>query len=72
MGLKPVKTAEEIEGLAWDGVKKFDGRTAIYIKPMYWAEHGSPFSVVAADPESTRFALWPCSRRRCTPPSPRR
>ncbi|MCL6706385.1 branched-chain amino acid aminotransferase [Pseudomonas sp. R2.Fl] len=57
MGLKPVKTAEEIEGLAWDGVKKFDGRTAIYIKPMYWAEHGSPFSVVAADPESTRFAL---------------
>ena len=57
MGLKPVKTAEEIETLAWEGVKKFDGKTAIYIKPMYWAEHGSPYSVVAADPESTRFAL---------------
>ncbi|MBO3759288.1 branched-chain amino acid aminotransferase [Ciceribacter sp. L1K22] len=57
MGMKPVKTPEEIEALAWDGVKKFDGKTAIYIKPMYWAEHGAPFSVVAADPDSTRFAL---------------
>ncbi|KQZ63172.1 aminotransferase [Rhizobium sp. Root149] len=57
MGMKPTKTPEEIEHLALEGVKKFDGKTAIYIKPMYWAEHGSPFSVVAADPESTRFAL---------------
>ncbi|MBD9371448.1 branched-chain amino acid aminotransferase [Rhizobium sp. ARZ01] len=57
LGMKPTKSAEEIEGLAWEGVKKFDGKTAIYIKPMYWAEHGSPFSVVAPDPESTRFAL---------------
>jgi branched-chain amino acid aminotransferase len=57
MGLKPVKTAEEIEALAWDGVKKFDGKTPIYIKPMYWGEHGSPGSVVTVDGESTRFAL---------------
>lgn len=57
MGLKPVMAAEEIERLAWEGVEKFDGKTAIYIKPMYWAEHGSPGSVVAADAESTRFAL---------------
>ena len=57
MDLKPVKTAEEIEELAWEGVKKFDGKTAIYIKPMYWGEHGSRGSVVAVDPESTRFAL---------------
>jgi Branched-chain amino acid aminotransferase/4-amino-4-deoxychorismate lyase len=57
MGMKAVKTAEEIASLAWEGVKKFDGKTAIYIKPMYWAEHGLPFSVVAPDPESTRFAL---------------
>ncbi|KQY31884.1 branched-chain amino acid aminotransferase [Rhizobium sp. Root483D2] len=57
LGLKPVVTAEDIEALAWEGVKKFDGQTAIYIKPMYWAEHGMPGSVVAADPDSTRFAL---------------
>lgn len=57
MGLDAVKTPEEIEALAWEGVKKFDGQTAIYIKPMYWGEHGSAGSVVAVDPESTRFAL---------------
>ena len=57
LGLSAVVAAEEIEALAWEGVKKFDGKTAIYIKPMYWAEHGSPTSVVAPDPGSTRFAL---------------
>ena len=57
MGMKPTMRAEEIEQLALEGVRKFDGKTAIYIKPMYWAEHGTPYSVVAPDPESTRFAL---------------
>jgi branched-chain amino acid aminotransferase len=57
MGLNPTKTPEEIEALALEGVRKFDGKTPIYIKPMYWAEHGSPFSVVTPDPESTRFVL---------------
>jgi len=55
--MKATVSAEEIERLSWEGVKKFDGKTAIYIKPMYWAEHGMPGSVVAADPDSTRFAL---------------
>ncbi len=57
MGMSATVSTEEIERLAWEGVKKFDGKTAIYIKPMYWAEHGMPGSVVAADPASTRFAL---------------
>ncbi|MGV8936116.1 MAG: branched-chain amino acid aminotransferase [Allorhizobium sp.] len=57
MGMTPVMTAEQIEKLSWDGIAKFDGNTAIYIKPMYWAEHGMAGSVVAADPDSTRFAL---------------
>ncbi|MBV2185406.1 MAG: branched-chain amino acid aminotransferase [Rhizobium sp.] len=57
MGMTATVSAEEIERLAWEGVKKFDGKTAIYIKPMYWAEHGQAGSVVAADPASTRFAL---------------
>ncbi len=59
MGLKPLKTAEEIEALAWEGVKKFDGKTPIYIKPMYWGEHGSPGSVVAVDPEIDPFRTLP-------------
>ncbi|KSV85192.1 Branched-chain-amino-acid aminotransferase [compost metagenome] len=56
LGLKPTMAAEEIEALTWEGAKKFDGKTALYVKPMYWAEHGAA-GVVAIDPESTRFAL---------------
>lgn len=57
MGMAATVAAEEIERLALEGVKKFDGKTAIYIKPMYWAEHGQAGSVVAPDAASTRFAL---------------
>jgi len=56
LGLKPTMTAGEIVGLTWDGLKKFDGKTAVYIRPMYWAEHGG-YMGVPADPDSTRFCL---------------
>ena len=54
--MKPVMAADEIVALTHEGLKKFDGKTAVYIKPMYWAEHGG-YMGVPADPESTRFAL---------------
>jgi branched-chain amino acid aminotransferase len=56
LGLKPTESAETIAGLTWDGLKKFDGKTAVYIRPMYWAEAGG-YMGVPADPESTRFCL---------------
>ena len=56
LGLKPTMATEEIVGLTWDGLKKFDGKTAVYIRPMYWAEHGG-YMGVPADPASTRFCL---------------
>jgi branched-chain amino acid aminotransferase len=56
LGMKATMTAEEIIGLSMDGFKKFDGKTAVYIRPMYWAEHGG-YMGVPADPESTRFCL---------------
>ncbi len=56
LGLKPTMSPQEIVGLTWDGLKKFDGRTAVYIRPMYWAEHGGYMSV-PPDPLSTRFCL---------------
>ncbi len=56
LGLKPTMTAEEIVGLTWEGLKRFDGKTAVYIRPMYWAEHGG-YMGVPADPASTRFCL---------------
>ena len=56
MGLNPTMSAEEIVGLTHDGLKKFDGKTAVYIRPMYWGEHGG-YMGVPADPDSTRFCL---------------
>ena len=56
LGLRATMEAGAIEDLAREGLKKFDGKTAVYIKPMYWAEHGGYMSV-PADPDSTRFCL---------------
>jgi branched-chain amino acid aminotransferase len=56
LGLEPTVTPEEMVALTWEGLKKFDGKTAVYIRPMYWAEHGGYMSV-PADPASTRYCL---------------
>ena len=56
LGLKPLHTTEEIADIAREGLKQFSGKTPVYIRPGYWAEDGD-LSVVAPDPESTRFYL---------------
>ena len=56
LGLNPTMSVEEMVALTRDGVARFDGKTAIYIRPTYWAEHGGYMSV-PADPDSTQFAL---------------
>src|SRR5215207_2258567 len=38
MGLKATMAPEAIVGLTRDGAKKFAPGTALYVKPMYWAE----------------------------------
>jgi branched-chain amino acid aminotransferase len=54
--LKPSVSTEEWIRLAREGVKKFDNDSALYIRPMYWAEDEGPW-VQAHDPESTRWCL---------------
>ncbi|HEX2018601.1 MAG TPA: branched-chain amino acid aminotransferase [Aurantimonas sp.] len=56
LGLKPTVAPEEIERLTQEGLQGFDGKTAVYIRPMYWAEEGG-YMGVPAEPESTRFCL---------------
>lgn len=56
LGLKPMVGVEEMVALTFEGLKRFDGQTAVYIRPMYWAEHGG-YMGVPAEPESTRFCL---------------
>jgi len=56
MGLKPIVQPAEIVALARQGAAKFKPGTAIYVKPMYWAEADGLYTIVP-DPESTRFCL---------------
>ncbi len=56
IGLKPTMTQDEILGLTREGIKKFSGNTALYVKPMYWAEADGA-STIMGDPESTQFCL---------------
>jgi branched-chain amino acid aminotransferase len=56
LGLQPTMTGAEIVRLVAEGLQRFDGKTAVYIRPMYWAEEGGYMGVPAA-PESTRFCL---------------
>ncbi len=56
MCLKPFVAAETWIGLVRDGLKRFERDAEIYIRPMYWAEEGSPGGV-RPDPESTRWCL---------------
>lgn len=53
LGLKATKSAEEILALALEGVSFFPHGTALYIRPMFWAESG----LVLFDAASTQFAL---------------
>ena len=53
MMLEPKIRPEEIVELVKDAVSRFDGKTALYIKPMFWADSGW----IYPDPDSTRFLL---------------
>ena len=55
-GLKPLYSAAEVETIAREGIARFPEGTALYIRPMYFAEKGAQF-FVAPDPDSTRFCL---------------
>lgn len=56
LGLNPTMTAEAIADLTREGVKKFGGDKALYVKPMYWGE-GEGASTILPDPDDIGFAL---------------
>lgn len=53
LGLGPMLSCGEIEEIAREGVTLFPPGSALYIRPMFWAEDG----FIQGDPDSTRFAL---------------
>ncbi len=56
MKLKPTMQTGMIVELAKEGIKKFDGKNPLYIRPMYWSTEGGP-TAVDAIPDSTTFCL---------------
>ena len=53
LGLGPMLSCGEVEEIAREGVTLFPPGSALYIRPMFWAEDG----FIQGDPDSTRFAL---------------
>jgi len=56
LGLRPTMPAGAIAELAAEGLGRFPAGSALYIRPMYWAEGDGP-SVIVPDAGSTRFCL---------------
>jgi len=54
--LKPAISVDTWVGLAKEGLKRFDDKAELYIRPMYWAEMNG-WLAVAPDTESTRWCL---------------
>jgi branched-chain amino acid aminotransferase len=55
-GLKPVVDPETWIGLAREGIARFAPGAELYIRPMYWAQHGQGGGVLF-DPETTNWCL---------------
>jgi len=53
LGLAPPVSAEQIIAWAWEGIEQFPPRTALYIRPMMYAEEG----FVSPKANSTKFVL---------------
>jgi branched-chain amino acid aminotransferase len=54
--LKPVVDTETWIGLAREGIARFSAGAELYIRPMYWAQHGSGGGVLF-DPDTTNWCL---------------
>jgi branched-chain amino acid aminotransferase len=56
-GLLPLVSDDEWLSLAREGIARFALDAALYIRPMYWAEHGAAGGGVKHDPETTNWCL---------------
>jgi len=55
MGMKPTKTAEEIEALARKGLRRMGPDAVVYVRPMFFVRNSIGSS--QPDPDSTEFLL---------------
>ena len=57
MHLSPAKKSGEIAEIAREGIARFAPGTALYVRPMYWAEEGGPGTSIPPRAESTQFLV---------------
>jgi branched-chain amino acid aminotransferase len=57
LGLKPTMAPARIVELVREGARKFTGKDALYVRPMYWAECDGQGAGIGGDPDSTQFCL---------------
>jgi branched-chain amino acid aminotransferase len=55
-GLKPMVDRDTWSGLAREGIARFGANAELYIRPMYWPQHGIGGGVMF-DPETTNWCL---------------
>ena len=55
--LEPRVCVDEWMALARNGIARFAPDAALYVRPMYWPEHGAAGGGVRFDPASTRWCL---------------
>ncbi len=55
--LDPVVPVHDWMAFAQEGLARFDDAAELYIRPMYWPEHGAAGGGVRFDPASTRWCL---------------
>lgn len=56
LGLEPTMAPDAIVALTREGRRRFGPDTALYVKPMYWAE-ADGLTTIIPDPASARFCL---------------
>ncbi|MEM1340959.1 MAG: branched-chain amino acid aminotransferase [Pseudomonadota bacterium] len=49
LALQPEQTPQEIFDAAWEGLKRYDPKTAVYIRPMFWGIEAGPTGIMAGD-----------------------
>ncbi|MEP6016906.1 MAG: branched-chain amino acid aminotransferase [Paracoccaceae bacterium] len=54
--ITPTVSTSEMIDIAWEGLRKFSQKSAVYIRPMYWAIDGDMTAIVPKE-GSTGFAL---------------
>ena len=56
MGMNAPVTAEKIEALVHEGIRRLGTDNALYLRPMMWSTEGSA-AIIDPDPDATAFAI---------------